>query len=192
MSTTKSTAQSVAKGKVVALVYVSLDGVMENPAWSLPYFNDEHGAYAHERLFASDALLLGRETYEGFAKVWPGMTDEDGFADRINGMPKHVVSTTLESAEWNATVVKGALAEEVTALKERYERDILVYGSAALIRSLIAEGLVDELKLWVHPVVVGEGKRLFPDGTETSKWTLAGTTPFSSGALILDYRPTGE
>ncbi|MEU4208428.1 dihydrofolate reductase family protein [Streptomyces sp. NPDC026206] len=178
--------------KIVALVYVSLDGVMESPAWTGPYFNEEHGEYAHTRLFASDALLLGRETYEGFVQAWPGMTDEDGFADRMNAMPKHVVSTTLETAEWNATLVQGDLAKEVAALKERYEQDILIYGSGALIRSLIAEGLVDELKLWVHPVVVGEGKRLFPEGTPTSKWALAGTTTFSSGAIVLDYRPNGE
>ncbi|MEU5051303.1 dihydrofolate reductase family protein [Streptomyces sp. NPDC021096] len=178
--------------KIVALVYLSLDGVMENPAWTGPYFTEEHGAYQHERLFASDALLLGRETYEGFVQAWPGMTDEDGFADRMNSMPKHVVSTTLETTEWNATLVKGDLAEEVAALKERYERDILVYGSGALIRSLVTEGLVDELKLWIHPVVVGEGKRLFPEGTQMSRWTLAGTKTFDSGALILDYRPSGE
>ncbi|MET9646506.1 dihydrofolate reductase family protein [Streptomyces syringium] len=179
-------------GKIVALVYVSLDGVMEAPAWTAPYFDEEHGRYAHQALFAADALLLGRETYEGMSQAWPGMTDEDGFADRINAMPKHIASATLESAEWNAEVIKGDLGEQVTALKETYERDILIYGSGALIRSLITEGLVDELKLWVHPVVVGKGKRLFPEGAPTSTWELGGTTTFASGALILDYRPAGE
>ncbi|MGW1072306.1 dihydrofolate reductase family protein [Streptomyces sp. NPDC002537] len=178
-------------GKIVALVYVSLDGVMESPSWTQPYFDEEHAEYAHRRLFASDALLLGRETYEGFAQAWPGMTDEQGFAERMNSMPKHVVSTTLETAEWNnSTPLKGDLGKEIPALKERYAKDVLVYGSGALVRSLIAEGLLDELKLWVHPVVVGEGKRLFPEGTPMSKWELAGTTTFGSGALVLDYRPS--
>ncbi|MCA6092397.1 dihydrofolate reductase family protein [Streptomyces sp. SCA3-4] len=179
-------------GKIVALVYLSLDGVMESPSWTAPYFDEEHGAYAHRRLFAADALLLGRETYEGFVQAWPGMTDEDGFADRMNSMPKHVASTTLRTTEWNATLIDGDLAQEVAALKERYENDILIYGSGALIRSLIAEGLVDELKLWIHPVVVGKGKRLFPEGAPASTWVPAGTTTFTSGAMVLDYRPAGQ
>ncbi len=121
-------------------------------------------------------------------QAWPDMTDEHGFADRMNSMPKHVASTTLETAQWNATVVRGDLAKESAVLKEQYEQDILIYGSAKLVRSLIAQGLVDELKLWIRPVVVGEGRKLF-EGGETSTWTLADTTVFSSGALVLDYRP---
>ncbi|MGK5640187.1 dihydrofolate reductase family protein [Streptomyces sp. URMC 126] len=175
---------------IVALTYVSLDGVMENPSWTGPYFTAEHAEYARGRLFASDALLLGRVTYEGMAAAWPHMEESEGeFAVRMNALPKHVVSTTLERPAWNATVVRGDLAAEVGELKTRYAKDLLVYASGELTNALIALGLVDELKLWVHPVIVGRGKRLFPEGAPATTWTLASTTVFDSGALVLDYRP---
>ncbi|GHE64380.1 dihydrofolate reductase family protein [Streptomyces capitiformicae] len=122
-----------------------------------PYFNSEHAKYAHGQLFASDALLLGRVTYQGMASAWPHMEDSEGeFAVRMNSLPKHVVSTTVEQSAWNATVVRGDLATEVGKLKEHYTKDILVYASGELTNVQIALGLVDELKLWVHPVVLGE------------------------------------
>ncbi|WP_441248390.1 dihydrofolate reductase family protein [Kitasatospora sp. McL0602] len=177
-------------GKIVALTYLSLDGVTENPAWTGPYFNSDHAAYAHRQLFACDALLLGRVTYQGMAAAWPQMEDSEGdFAVRMNSLPKHVASTTLERTTWNASVLRGDLAAEVTALKARYTRDILVYGSGNLLTSLFGLGLVDELKLWVHPVVVGTGKRLFPADGPSGAWTLAATTAFGTGAVVLDYRP---
>jgi dihydrofolate reductase len=181
-------------GRIVALTYLSLDGVMESPAWTGPYFNAEHAKFAHGQLFASDALLMGRVTYEGFAAAWPHLRDAEGeFAVRMNTMPKHVVSTTLERAEWsNTSVVRGDLATEIAKLKARYDEDILVYASGDLTNSLIALGLVDELKLWIHPVVVGAGKRLFPEGAEGSSWRLASTTTFGSGAVVLDYRPAPQ
>ncbi|MEV0616500.1 dihydrofolate reductase family protein [Nonomuraea sp. NPDC050404] len=181
-------------GKIVALTYLSLDGVMENPAWTAPFWNDEHSDYAQGPMFGCDALLLGRVTYEGFAASWPYMEETEGEgAVRMNTMPKYVVSTTLDKAEWNnSTVVKGDLATEIAKLKERHGT-LLVYGSADLITSLIKLDLIDELRLWIHPVVVGHGKRLFPSGVDTTTWRLATTHVFSSGAVVLDYRPgTGK
>jgi dihydrofolate reductase len=181
-------------GKIVSLVYLSLDGVMEKPAWTGPYFSAEHAKFAHGQLFASDALLLGRVTYEGMAAAWPHMEESDGdFAVRMNTIPKFVVSTTLETAEWNnTTIVQGDLVTEIVELKERFTGDILLYASGVLVNSLIKLGLLDELKLWLHPVIVGSGKRLFPEGINPTSWRLATTAAFSSGTMILDYRPTGR
>ncbi len=181
-------------GKIVSLVYVSLDGVMEKPTWTGPYFSAEHAKFAYGQLFSSDALLLGRVTYEGMAAAWPHMEESDGdFAVRMNTLPKYVVSTTLETAAWtNTTVVRGDLAAEIFELKARYTGDILIYASGILVNSLIELGLLDELKLWLHPVIVGSGKRLFPAGIDSTSWRLATTAAFSSGTMILDYRPTGR
>lgn len=176
--------------RIVALTSVSLDGVMEDPVWTGPYFNSDHAKFAFGQLFAADALLLGRVTFEGMAAAWPHMSASEGaFAERINALPKHVVSKTLRRPGWNATVLRGDVGTEVAALKARYARDILVYASGRLTRSLIGLGLVDELKLWLHPVLIGTGKRLFPEGTPAATWRLATTTTFSSGAALLDYRP---
>ncbi|GAA4063313.1 dihydrofolate reductase family protein [Actinomadura miaoliensis] len=180
-------------GKIVALNYVSLDGVVERPdKWTFEYFAPEHAKFAHGQLFNSDALLLGRVTYDGFAASWPDMEEQTGeFGVRMNTLPKYVVSTTLEKAEWNnSTVIRENVKEEIAAVKERHEKDILVYGSVNLIDSLIEFGLLDELKLWVHPVVVGSGQKMFRDGAPLSKWTLASTTVIgTSGTVVLDYRP---
>ena len=177
--------------RVIVSTYVTLDGIMEAPEkWSLQFFNEEAAEYAREQLFASDALLLGRETYEGFAAAWPSMTDEEGFADRMNGLPKYVVSTTLEEAEWNnSTLIGGNVAEEVSELKRQPGRDILVYGSADLMRTLMRHDLVDEYRFWVQPVVVGSGKRLFGEGGEAKELRLAGTTTFATGTVVLSYEP---
>lgn len=176
--------------KIVALTYLTLDGVMENPSWTGPFWNDEHNKYAYGQLFNSDALLNGRTTYEAFASSWPTRDNSDPFTARMNSLPKYVVSNTLEKAEWNnSTIVTGDLAEEIAKIKSQHDKDILIYGSADLTNSLIKLGLVDELKLWIHPVIVGTGKRFFPEGLDTSTWKLASTTAFSSGAIILDYRP---
>ncbi|MEW2373724.1 dihydrofolate reductase family protein [Streptomyces sp. NPDC006656] len=177
-------------GKIVALTYLSLDGVMESPSWTGPYFNSDHAKFAHGQLFAADALLLGRVTYEGMAAAWPQMEgSEGGFAVRMNTLPKHVVSTSLEAATWNATVVRGDLATEIAKIKDQYSGDVLIYASGDLTNSLIELGLVDELKLWIHPVILGKGKRLFPEGAPGSSWTLAGTTGFATGSVVLDLRP---
>ena len=152
--------------KVVVSEYVTLDGVMEEPGtWSFQFWNDEAAKFKFDELFASDALLLGRVTYQGFAKAWPSMTDEQGFADRMNSLPKFVVSTTLKEVEWNnARLMKGNIAEEVSKLKQQPGQDILIAGSADLVHTLMQHDLIDEYRLLVHPIVVGSGKRLFERG----------------------------
>ncbi|MGS2646334.1 dihydrofolate reductase family protein [Streptosporangium sp. LJ11] len=174
--------------KVVAVIYISMDGVVEEPAWTGPYWNDEHARFQSGQLHASRALLLGRKTYDGMSQAWPKMEGTPG-AEQMNGLPKYVASTTLRDPEWNATVIEGDVAEEVAKLKAEQGQDLLIYGSGELVAYLIEHKLIDELKLFLHPVVVGSGKRLFPDGVTTSAWKLAGTAAFSSGAIVLDYRP---
>ena len=178
--------------KIIVSTYVSLDGVIEAPEkWSLKFWNDEHTKYAQDQLFASDALLMGRKVYEGFAASWPSRRNE--FADRMNSLPKYVVSTTLEEAEWNnSTIIKENVAEEVSRLKEQPGKDILIYGSADLMHTLMEHDLIDEYRIWVHPVVLGSGKRLFKDESETKVLRLVDTTTFSSGVVILSYQPAGE
>lgn len=176
--------------KVVAVIYISMDGVVEAPAWTSPYFNDEHAKFQSGQLSASRALLLGRTTYDGMSQAWPKMEGAPG-AEQMNSMPKYIASTTLRNPTWNATVIKGDVAEEVAKLKAEEGGDLLIYGSGELVAYLIEHKLIDELKLFLHPVVVGSGKRLFPDGINTSAWNLAGTSAFSSGAIVLDYRPAG-
>lgn len=183
--------------KLVVSMFVSLDGVMEDPGgaeksehggWTIPYWGDEIGKFKFDELFASDALLLGRITYEGFAAAWPSQHDEEGFADRMNNLPKYVVSTTLQNPEWNnTTVIKDNVAEEVSKLKQQPGQDILIAGSAQLVNSLIPHDLIDEYRLLVYPVVLGGGKRLFKEGNNTTL-VLTETSGFSSGVVLLVYR----
>jgi dihydrofolate reductase len=186
--------------KLVVAEYLSLDGVMQDPGgsgefekggWSGPYFSDDLAKFQYDCLVASDALLLGRRTYEGFAAAWPKMTDEGDFAVRMNSYPKYVVSSTLKDPEWNnSSVVDGSdVGEEVRKLKQLPGQDILVYGSGQLVRSLLAEGLVDELRLMVHPVVVGAGKRLFEEGTTAALKPASAELLGSVVALI--FQPAG-
>lgn len=175
--------------KVVVVMYMSMDGVVEGPAWTGPFWNDEHAKYQHGQLLASRALLLGRVTYQEMAAAWPTRDESDGFTARMNSIPKYVASTTLERAEWNSVLIEGDTLEQVAKLKSEPGQDLLVYGSITLVDHLIAQDLVDELKLFVHPVVVGAGRRLFSHGSAGKTWTLAGTAAFSSGAVVLDYRP---
>jgi dihydrofolate reductase len=176
--------------KVVVSEFLTLDGVMEAPhQWSFPFWSEESANYKFEELFASDALLLGRVTYQGFAAAWPGRTDEEGFADRINSLPKFVASTTLQEAEWNASLLKGDIAEEVSRLKQQPGQDILVFGSAELADTLRQHDLIDEYRLMVFPVVVGGGKRLFKDGSEKKVLKLTETKTFRSGVVVLTYVP---
>lgn len=181
--------------RVIVSTYVTLDGVMEAPEkWSLRFFNEEAAEYAHDQLFASGALLLGRETYEGFAAAWPSMTDEEGFADRMNGLPKYVVSTTLtEPLEWNnSTLIRENIAEEVAELKRQPGGDILMYGSADLMHTLMRHDLIDEYRIWVEPVIVGSGKRLFKDVGDTTVLRLVDTKAIGTGVVILSYQPAGR
>lgn len=174
--------------KVVLSEYVSLDGVIENPAWSGPYWNDEISQFKFDELFASDVLLLGRVTYEGFAKAWPTMKDEVGFADRMNRMPKHVATTTLTTPEWNAQFIKENVAEEVTKFKQQPGQNMLLYGSGNFVQTLMKHNLIDEYRLLVYPVVLGSGQRLFTDESKASL-KLVETKTFSSGVVALIYHP---
>ena len=176
---------------VVVSEFVTLDGVMEAPdKWSFPYWNDELAEYKRDELFASDALLLGRVTYQGFAAAWPSMTDEAGFADRMNSIAKFVASTSLEDVEWsNSRLIKGNVAEEISKLKQEPGQDILIAGSADLVHTLMQHDLIDEYRMIVYPLVLGSGKRLFRDGSDTTTLRLADTKPTSTGVVILTYRP---
>jgi dihydrofolate reductase len=178
--------------KVVASLFLSLDGVMEAPeTWHFPYFDDEMGAVIGEAIASADAFLLGRRTYEEWAAYWPAQSsDESPIAGTINGRPKYVVSTTLAEAEWeNSTLLRGDLAEEIAKLKREPGKDIAVSGSATLVRSLLRDGLLDELRLMIHPVVVGRGRRLFENGIGEMPLELVASQTFSTGVLDLTYRP---
>jgi len=174
--------------KVAVSMYVSLDGVIEEPAWTAPYWNDEIAKFKFDELFASRALLLGRVTYQGFAKAWPTMKDAGDFGDRMNSIPKHVASRTLEEAEWNANLIKENVAEEVAKLKQQPGQDLLVYGSGDFVQTLMQHDLIDEYRLLVYPVVLGSGKRLFQDGS-TATLRLVETQRFSTGVVALIYQP---
>lgn len=176
--------------KIVVTQFITLDGVIEAPnERSFPYWNDNIAKLKLDELMAADAHLLGRVTYEGFAAAWPDRTDEAGFADRMNNLPKYVVSTTLEKAEWNnSTILKTDVAVQIAELKKQPGGDILVAGSATLVETLIAHDLVDEYHLLTYPIVVGKGKRLFKDGSHT-KLKLIETKPYDSGVVLLRYQP---
>lgn len=184
-------------GKLVVTEFVTLDGVMEDPGggekekfdrggWAFRFGRGEEGdRFKFDELMASDAQLLGRVTYEGFAKAWPTMEGTGEFGKKFNEMPKFVVSTTLENPEWNnTTVLEGDLAEEVDKLKKRFSGDVLVAGSAQLVQSLLARDLVDELHLMVFPVVLGKGKRLFADAADMTSLSLVETRQTGSVAIL--------
>ncbi|MHB8645883.1 MAG: dihydrofolate reductase family protein [Thermomicrobiales bacterium] len=177
--------------KIVAGLFISLDGVIEAPeTWHFPYFTDEMGAAVAAQMDAADTMLLGRRTYEEFAGFWPNQSNDDPFAARMNNTPKIVVSTTLDAVTWqNATLIRGNVAEALTQVKQQPGKQIGVTGSATLVRSLLRERLLDELWLMVHPIVVGSGKRLFPDGCERTPLTLVSSQTYSTGVLSLIYQP---
>src|SRR5262249_22974380 len=142
--------------KLVASMYSTLDGVTDSmEKWHFEAWNDEMGAFAHEQLFAADALLMGRVSYDGFAPVWPTVTDEVGFADRMNSLPKFVVTSTDLALEWNNSIaLRGDVVDDVSALKEKSGKDILVYGGARLVNTLLSSNLIDDLRVWFHPVML--------------------------------------
>ena len=177
--------------KIVAGLFISLDGVVESPEqWHFPYWSDEMGEAIGSQMAASDAMLLGRVTYQEFASYWPQQGSDVEMADYMNGARKYVVSTTLTSADWqNSTLINGDVNAALTALKQEPGKDIAITGSGTLVRTLLRDGLLDELRLLVHPVVVGRGKRLFPDGVEQMGLQLADSQTFPTGVLYLTYQP---
>jgi dihydrofolate reductase len=185
-------------GKLVVTEFISLDGVIEDPGgaegfrhagWTFEFQTGEgFGAFKFGELMASDAQLLGRVTYEGFAKAWPTMEGTGEFGEKMNSMPKYVVSSTLTNPTWeNTTVLRGDLASDVEALKDRYKGDILVAGSARLVQGLLDAGLVDELRLMVFPVVLGTGKRLFGELGDKLRFSRADTLELGDGVIVLTY-----
>ena len=188
-------------GRIVVTEFVSLDGVMEAPGggedfrhagWTFEIARGEEGdKFKLDETIEAEALLLGRKTYEGFAAAWPSVEGE--FADKFNSMPKYVVSSTLDGADWNnSTVLDGDVVEEVSKLKQELGGDIVVHGSAQLVQTLVEHDLVDELRLMVFPVVLGGGKRLFGDTSDKKRLRLAESKTVGDGVTILIYEPSGE
>lgn len=176
-------------GTITAAEYVTLDGVIEGPAWTGPYFNDDLAKLQSDLLFASDALLLGRVTYEGFAAAWPQMEESEGeFAVRMNQLPKYVASTTLTTMEWNATPIGSDVPEAVAKLKET-DQNLLIFGSSVLVNTLLRHDLIDRFRLMIFPVVVGHGQRLFQEGPDQKNLRPVATTTTTSGVLVADYEP---
>ncbi len=180
--------------KVIAVELVSLDGVTGSPEeWAFSYSNDEMEEANASGMAASDALLLGRVTYEELAAYWPDQSGGTPIVDYINSVPKFVVSTTLEEPlEWNnSTLIKGNVAEEIAVLKRQPGKDVTTIGSGTLVHSLLQDGLLDELRLMVHPVVVGSGRRLFEGGGDPKELELVDSRTFSTGVVSLTYQPAG-
>jgi dihydrofolate reductase len=188
-------------GRIVVTEFVSLDGVMEDPGgsenfkhkgWSFEINRGDEGEkFKLDETLSSEALLLGRVTYEGFAAAWPSRDGE--FADKFNTMPKYVVSSTLEDPEWNnSTVLKGDVVEEVAKLRQEQDGDIVVHGSAQLVEALIENDLVDELRLMVFPVVLGTGKRVFGATSDKKPLRLVDSKVVGDGVAILVYEPAGD
>jgi dihydrofolate reductase len=186
-------------GKVVVSQFVTVDGVIEDPGggedfdrggWAFRFERGPEGdKFKLDEVMAADALLLGRVTYEGFAAAWPSRKDQAGFADKFNSMPKYVVSSTMESAEWNnSTIIGSDLAREVPELKDRHDKDVLVNGSATLVGALAEQDLVDEYRLMVFPVVLGAGKRLFSGLGSQKPLRLTASKP-AGACSILVYEP---
>jgi dihydrofolate reductase len=179
--------------KVVAGLFISLDGVVESPdQWQFDHFDEDMMAGMGAHIAAEDTVLLGRVTYQEWADYWPNSSDEP-YASHINNTPKYVVSTTLEEVGWgkwdNATLIKGDLAEEIARLKQQPGQNIGVAGSPTLVRSLLQDDLLDELILMIHPVVAGRGKRLFKDGDALKRLKLVYSKTTRTGVLILTYQP---
>jgi dihydrofolate reductase len=178
---------------LVVSTYVTLDGVFEEPGWSGPYWSDEAQLFARAQLWAIDALLLGRKTYETFAASWPTkewIEREGDFAERMNSLPKYVASAALEEPlKWsNSVLLKGDIAEAVGKLKQESDQNLLMYGSVELMHALMSHDLIDEYRVWVHPLILGSGKRLFEDEIDKTELNLVDTTTLPNGVVVLAYR----
>jgi dihydrofolate reductase len=188
-----STTEGERMREVVVSTYVTLDGVFEEPVWSAPYWNDDAQLFARDQLWASDALLMGRKTFEGFAPYWPTeewIEREGEFAERMNAYPKYVASTSLkEPLDWNnSQVLEGDVAKAVSKLKEEEGKNILMYGSGSLMRTLMEEDLVDRWLIWVHPLVLGDGEQLFRDATKKTELELVDTTTLGNKIVVLNLK----
>ena len=182
---------------VIVQEFVSLDGVMQAPGdevefpgggWQRPFVGHDHMALMVEQMREADALLLGRKTYQLFAAAWPTQHDDTGLAERMNTMPKYVASTTLREVTWNASLLKGDVAHAVTQLKEQPGRGLVLVGSRSLAHYLHQRDLVDEYRLWFHPVILGSGLRLFDEGLNADVWNLFDVTSTGEGVVVATYR----
>ncbi|MCA0454408.1 MAG: dihydrofolate reductase family protein [Chloroflexi bacterium] len=178
--------------KLIVTEFMSLDGVIENPQWTFKYWNDETSGFKTEETSNNESLLLGRVTYEGFAQAWPQRTDEASGGVYFNGTRKYVVTSTLDKLDWNNSVaIKGDIVAEITKLKQEDGPDLVVHGSGKLVQFLLANNLVDTVRILMYPVVLGKGQKMFEDGTAASM-KLVSARPFSSGVIGLVYEPTAE
>ena len=176
--------------KVVATTYLTLDGYYDEPGkWSFPFWSDEAAQFKSRELQASDAQLLGRITYEGFAAAWPTMGETGEFGEKMNSMPKYVASRTLDTATWNATIIKGDVAEKVRELKQEDGGDLLIGGSGQLIDFLTGHDLIDEYRMMVYPIVIGDGARRVFASVPRRTFTLVESASFPNGGLVNTYHP---
>ena len=177
--------------KIIAGLFISLDGVVEAPeTWHFPYFNDEMGEAVAAQAAGADTMLLGRRTYEEFAAFWPNQSSDEPFADVMNNTPKLVASTTLDRVDWqNSTLIEGDVIDALKRIKKGPGRDISITGSPTLVRSLLRAGVLDELRLLVHPIVVGHGKRLFEAEDQSIPLSLVEAKTFSTGVQAMTYAP---
>jgi dihydrofolate reductase len=184
--------------KIIVSEFITLDGVVEAPGseislgsrsgWTLPFGSDEFMKFKLSELFAVDGLLLGRVTYDGFASAWPGLKDDSGFADRMNSLPKYVVSSTLGTANWNnSQILSRDVEREIGILKERSGQDLIVFGSVELVRWLAARDLIDEWRLLVYPVILGAGKRLFAESPKSISLGLLESRMLGKGLVLQRY-----
>lgn len=177
--------------KIVAALFISLDGVVESPdQWHFPYFNDEMGAAIGDAMNEADALMMGRVNYLEWAEYWPSQTEDNEFAGLMNNRTKYVVSNTLQTLTWNnSTLISGDIVAEITKLKQQPGKDIAISGSGTLVQSLLHLNLLDELRLLIHPIVVGSGKRLFTESGQQQALKLVDSQTFSTGVVYAIYRP---
>ncbi|MBX9454339.1 MAG: dihydrofolate reductase family protein [Mesorhizobium sp.] len=184
-------------GRIIATQYMSLDGVIQDPVgmegsglgdWTGPFSRGPKGdAFKHRELADADAMIYGRVTYDGFAAVWPLVNDPEGYAARINSLPKYVASRTLETVDWsNSSLIEGDLVDAARKIRASVDGDVLIFGSASIVHQLLPHGLVDELRLMVFPTILGRGTRLFPDGVAATL-ELAGNEQFGDGIVLLRY-----
>lgn len=177
--------------RLVATEYMSLDGVFEEPGhWSHPYFDDQARQFKSDELDAADAQLLGRVTYEGFARAWPAMEGTGEFGVKMNTMPKYVVTSTLKKLDWSGSIpIKGDVEDEVRKLKAQPGRDLLLAGSGRLFNALMRADLIDLYRFMIHPVVIGAGRKLFADEDHKQDLRLVDTKTFTKGIVVVEYEP---
>jgi len=177
--------------RLVATEYLSFDGVFEEPGhWSGPWFNEEAQQFKWNELQAADAQLLGRKTYQGFAAAWPTMEGVGEFGEKMNTMPKYVVTSTLKKLDWSGSkILNGDVVEEVEKLKQKPGRDLLLAGSGQLFNTLMKANLIDAYRFMVHPVVLGRGRKLFADGNEKRALDLKESRTLATGIVILEFAP---